>query len=174
MNARTRIFCALIALPLLVPVLARAQDAADSDRVWVTVTGFGASDEEARRSAWATAVSQVVGTLVDSETVIENDQLIRDEVLEFSDGYIETFNILSRTEEDGVVTLQMEALVRRNMVRRRLRELAVIEVAVDGLGLAAQIQTRHQRARDARAMLSRALEPFVEAKYISFRDLRQQ
>ena len=173
MNAATRIVCALVALALIMPAIALAQGAEDSERVWVTVSGFGATDEEARKNAWATAVSQVVGTLVDSETVVKNDQLIRDEVLEFSDGYIETFNILSRTQDGEVVTIQMEALVRRSMVRRRLRELAVIEVAVDGLGLAAQIQTRHQRARDARAMLSRALEPFVEAKYLSFRDLRQ-
>ena len=52
----------------------------------MTVTGVGTDPDKAVQNAFSQAIEQVVGVLVDADTVVKNDQLIRDEVLTYSRG----------------------------------------------------------------------------------------
>ena len=52
------------------------------------------------QNAFSEAIEQTVGVLVDAETVVKNDQLIRDEILTYSRGYVEKYEIVRRWEEE--------------------------------------------------------------------------
>ena len=56
----------------------------------VVATGYGSTVREATKAAFRAAVEQVVGTMVDATTLVENDKLIEDEILSYSAGMIAT------------------------------------------------------------------------------------
>ena len=61
----------------------------------VTVEGYGMSREEAIRNAERTAVEQVVGTFVNSETLVENAVVQLDEIYTHAQGFVNNVTILS-------------------------------------------------------------------------------
>ena len=79
----------------------------------VVVTGDGADADKALQNAFSQAIEQAVGVLVDAETVVKNDQLIRDEVLTYSRGYVEKYEVVKRWQEDGLHRATIQAVVAR-------------------------------------------------------------
>ena len=61
----------------------------------VTVDGFGMSRDEALRNAERNAVEQVVGTFVDSQTLVENAILQLDEIYTHAQGFVNNVTVLS-------------------------------------------------------------------------------
>ena len=57
------------------------------------------------------AVEQAVGTLISSDTVTENFQLISDKIISQAKGYIRRYKVLSEEKEDGVYSVTVEAEV---------------------------------------------------------------
>jgi len=52
----------------------------------VVATGYGTTVREATSAALRSAVEQVVGTMIDATTIVENDKIIEDEILSHSAG----------------------------------------------------------------------------------------
>ena len=69
----------------------------------VMAEGTGTTPDEALKDAFRNAVRQVVGAVVDAETMVKNDELIDDKVLTYSDGFIKTYQEVpgSRKFEGG-------------------------------------------------------------------------
>ena len=61
----------------------------------VTVDGFGANREEALQNAERVAVEQVVGTFVNSETLVENAMVKLDEIYTHAQGFVSGVTVLS-------------------------------------------------------------------------------
>ena len=74
----------------------------------VVATGVGADPEQAKQNAFSAAIEQVVGVLVDAETIVKNDEVVRDEVLTFSRGYVNEF------KEIGSATPPLQNLSKRS------------------------------------------------------------
>lgn len=71
----------LFALQISAVVLAVAPFAQGAEQlVDVVATGYGTTVREATKAALRSAVEQVVGTMVDATTLVENDKLIEDEI----------------------------------------------------------------------------------------------
>ena len=70
----------LFAAGLFVPFLA----AADAGMVVVTAKGSGVTVAEAKKDAGRNAIQLVVGELLDAETLVENDELVKDRILTHS------------------------------------------------------------------------------------------
>lgn len=54
----------------------------------VVATGYGVNADKAKENAVRNAVEQVIGTYVTSDTIVKNSQLVKDEILSFSGGYV--------------------------------------------------------------------------------------
>ena len=67
----------------------------------VTVTGIGADKDSAIRDATRLAVEQVVGTFIDSRTLMENLRIQMDEVYKKSQGYVKRIQILEESRSDN-------------------------------------------------------------------------
>ena len=76
----------------------------------VTVTGFGADKEAAARDASRKAVEQVVGTFIDSKTLMNNLAIQLDEVYKKSQGFVKNIQILSENKIDSS-TYQVQARI---------------------------------------------------------------
>jgi hypothetical protein len=157
----------LLVLAILAPTIAFVAEAADdSSTQHVLVEGVGRTADEAQNDAWRNAVSQVVGTIVDTETLVKNDQLINDQVLTYSRGYIERFSKLSQTELGGLFRVKIDAWVKKTSVMEKLVAIQVLHADVDGGSIAAQLATRQENSRNASGLLLKALSPFLRAQHI--------
>ena len=96
----------------------------------VLATGIGISQEKARQSAFSSAIEQTVGLLVDSETLVKNDTLVREQILTVSRGYIEKFDVLKEWQADGLHHARIQAVV---SVTRLVAQLTAHHIAVKGV-----------------------------------------
>ena len=101
--------------------LEQVKDDAQKTKV-VIVTGVGETEHEAIKDAGRTAVKETLGMFLVSETVIEDDELVKDEVLSVSDGFVSNFRTISRRkDEDGLVEVKAAVSVVVGKVASKLR-----------------------------------------------------
>ena len=63
---------------------------------YIEVMGEGRSPEEARNNGFRLAVEQAVGTIVASESEVNNTRLVRDEIISYASGYIFKYEIIKQ------------------------------------------------------------------------------
>lgn len=61
----------------------------------IITTGYGTTPQEAEQDALRSAVAEAVGSVVSSTTIVENDEIIEDEILNLSHGFVRTHRVLS-------------------------------------------------------------------------------
>jgi hypothetical protein len=131
----------------------------------VVVEGSGASEDEALKNAFRSAVSRVVGAVVSAETIVKDDAIIEEKILTFSDGFIEKYDELpgSKTVKSGVHRIKIKALVQRKNLVAKLKVENVVLSAVDGTSVFAEAVSKLHSERDAAALLEAAFEGFPES-----------
>ena len=129
-----------------------------ADTLTVTVSGYGNTPDDAEKSAIQKAVRKAIGEFVDAETIARNGELIKDEVLTYSDGFVESKKILTGPEKDpdlGVFAVTIEAKVVRNKLIERLKESKISVSAVSGDDLWTQAVSKVTNVQDGRALLNK-------------------
>jgi hypothetical protein len=123
----------------------------------VQAEGIGRTLEEARRDAIRAVVRKAAGMLVVSELTIENDRVITDKVLAYSDGVIApgSYRELKRTRQGQVWTVRISAQVVSRKLAERLEAAGLATHKVNGEALAATVLSRAEaRARGAELLES--------------------
>jgi hypothetical protein len=64
---------------------------------YIQVEAQGVNDNDARRNGFVLAVDQAVGTLILSERESDKKQLIKNDVYNYSSGYVTDYKILSKS-----------------------------------------------------------------------------
>ena len=143
---------------ILLPLASLAQTAGET--VIVVAKGVGATAQSAEKAALRSAVEKVVGMLVDAETLVKNDELVEDQILTYSKGYVETFESLEgpSKNEEGLVFVKIRATVKKGKLNEKIQAAVKTSVAVDGAGLFAELTTRRNSIADAKAMLDNLLK----------------
>jgi hypothetical protein len=108
-----------VALFFLTGLIAMACPWVLGEAVEITAKGYGtiygtdksAARDRAIEDAQRKAVEQAMGTMISSESVTQNFQLIEDRILSLSSGYIETYRIIHETELDGEIEIEIAAIV---------------------------------------------------------------
>ena len=123
----------------------------------VTVDGVGTTADEALKDCFRKAVAVVMGSIVDTETQVENDQLVVDRILTLSDGFVDSFEELGKAYvEDGLVHRHIIATVRRDSLLVACGRAE--SVSVDASGLYPEVMTKLERRRNAVALLRKTLD----------------
>jgi hypothetical protein len=119
MKRAVRTVAALLAI--LVPVTASAGTV---ERV--TVTGSSHSREKAITRAAEAAVLAVMEKYIVSGAISQNRNLITDEILANSSGYLESINIVDeKQDEEGIIEVTAEAVVEVGRLVTTLRNLDI-------------------------------------------------
>ncbi len=133
-----------------------ASTGADLKTKEVIAEGVGTTRSEAEKDAFRRAVREVVGLVVDSETLIKNDELIDDKVLTYSDGFIKKgWETLSEKTKGGLVHLKIKVEVEQRSVVAKLKAANITVKQVDGKGLFAEAVTKLDAEKDAAALLKK-------------------
>ena len=142
---------------LLLPLAVSA--GTDNALVEVFATGVGTTQDEAMKAANRAAVEQVVGTMVDAETLVENDELVENKVLTFSAGLIAASKIVGtpKMSEDGLIAVKVRATVRKTSLRDKLVAAKLVSSDVDGTSLWAAAVSEEEQLRDAEKMVRSVL-----------------
>jgi len=125
----------------------------------VIAEGVGHNPDEAIKDAFRNAVRQVVGAVVDAETLVKNDALIEDKVLTYSDGYIKKYEEVagSKKQQGGLHWIKITAQVERRSVVAKLKATNITAKKVDGKSMFAEVVTQLEAEKDATKLLSKAL-----------------
>lgn len=124
----------------------------------VVATGTGVTQEKALSSAFRNAIQQVVGVILDSETLVKNQQVIRDEILLYSSGYIERYNkIRERKNSDGLYEITIKAEVQNRQLRAKLNAVRAAKGKVDGNSIFASVITQLDTAEKGAKLLEKGL-----------------
>ena len=129
--------------------------------------GTGETKEAAEKDACRNAIEFAVGTFIDSETLMKNDQLIKDEILAHSNGYIEKYEVTgaSRSTKGLGVEVDVKAWVKIQEAKKKVRDLVPGDTkaaeGLDGiLGTSGASGSRAARDKSAAALLKKELDGF--------------
>ncbi len=112
----------------------------------ITVAGMGATPSDAENDALRAAVENTVGVLVDSETLVENSMLIRDQIYTHSRGFVNNYTVISREQiaNGWRVTINAEVDDQPNSkLMNELTRLGIINVQLRNPKIAVYVPEQH-------------------------------
>jgi hypothetical protein len=130
----------------------------ESETVEVTAIGVGKTVEDAQNNAIINAVQQVVGLYVDAETFVKNEQLVVDQVLSVSSGFVSSFEVKLPPRKrltDGLFETTIKAVVQKTRVADQLSKSKIVSVSVNGQDAWAEAFSRLQNAQDGKRLLEK-------------------
>jgi antitoxin component of MazEF toxin-antitoxin module len=122
----------------------------------VEAEGVGLSPSAALKDAFREAVRQVVGTVVDGQTLVENDELIQDKVLTYSDGFVKKYEKLGERSADGLIRVKIRAEVEQRSLVMKLEAANISVKRMEGKSLFAETITQLDAEKNATALLKKA------------------
>lgn len=85
------------------------------------------SKDEAVNRALRNAVEQGVGVLVDSETMVQNFELLDDKIYSETKGYVKSYEVISDNEgEDGIYRVRVKAVVALGALTKEVNAMGLI------------------------------------------------
>lgn len=111
----------------------------DSSGVWVT--GSGSTKKEAMDDGFRKAIEIVSGTVTLSEREIKKDTITKNEVFNYSAGYIKKYNILNIVENKSSITINMIVWVDSSKLLNYKLNIGKTQENIDGNNLSAQFKS---------------------------------
>jgi hypothetical protein len=100
-------------------------DARGEKAFYIKVEGTGSTEREAQLSGFSTAIDQAVGTLILSERESNKNGLVRNDILNYSSGVVQRFEVLDRKNVGSEVTLTMDVWVSESEIVKRVKTITV-------------------------------------------------
>ena len=117
--------------------------------------GTGRSPEEALLAAYRNAIYQVVGAIVDSETLVKNDALIEEKILTYSNGFVTGHKEVSRSNKNGVHSIKILAEVKVTGVVEKINISKISLASFDGKSVGDKITSEIEKKAVTEALLAK-------------------
>lgn len=139
----------------------------------VVTNGYGKDVPGAAQNAAHNALTQVVGSFIDAQKMLEKQIQIRDgvrtqveniktDIKEYSQGSIRSFEIVKIGEENGLTVVTAKVIIRIEELTTYVNEIIGGERQIAGTGLFAQAATKSQQKEDkVRILLDNVLLPLM-------------
>ena len=127
---------------------------------YVEVAGDGATAEEARANGFRLAVEQAVGSLIASETVVQDSRIKRDEIISYASGYVDKFEIANTRTYNSGYRVTMKVWVGRSALANRLLAESRAGGDIDGDRASARISTLRDEQANGDRLLATVLGDF--------------
>lgn len=125
--------------------------------------GVGINETEALKDAYRDAVERAVGLFVDAETVVKNDEVLKDQILTQSNAYVSHYDRLDIQKiSGGLIQVRIVAFVKKRPLTTKLRDVMpaqTIQLGAVALQDAhAEVSSSEKRDGDAARLLENALK----------------
>jgi len=87
---------------------------------YLQIRARGADDTAAREEAFRLAVSQAVGSLLNSEIEMRDGEVVRNDIVSYSSGYVHDYKILSTARSGSGVEIVIDVWVKKSSIADRL------------------------------------------------------
>lgn len=160
-GARAQLLGSLAPSPLTIILTVGQWLIKDSQKAYyVQVESTAASAAQARAEGFKLAVSQAIGTLVVTESEVKNHQLVRNEIVQYSSGYIQDFKILTETQVGSMTRIVMDVWVTESKIADRLLNVSKADGVIEGEKSAAQYRSNLNQMQSGDRMLEMVLNDF--------------
>lgn len=133
----------------------------------LSVEGTGDTFEAAKKQAFRTAIQQAVGVLSISEQAADGDQLTKDQINEYSAGYIDDYEVVeSHRDADNRTVISMRVRVASSKIAQRMMSRGDTISKVQGQKMATQLESQIDSRNDGDAMLSEVLSSYPQNAFI--------
>jgi hypothetical protein len=133
---------------------------------YIEVAGVGATPEEARINGFRLAVEQAIGSLVASETVVQNGRIQRDEIISYAAGYVDRFDIVGTQSTAQGLRVNMRVWVGRSALANRLLALSQTAGEIQGDRAATAVATLQQERATGDRLLATVLNDFPKRSFV--------
>lgn len=127
---------------------------------YVRATGEGSSLQEAKQQAFSRAIEIQVGVIILSERESNKYDLIKNDILAYSSGYVDDFRIVSQHSLNGVTTLTVDVKVAGSRIADRLLGSGKSPKTLEGEQLATQYNSYLDNKSKGDALLGTVLNDF--------------
>ena len=108
------------------------------DYIQVDVIGEGVTPEQARNDGFRLAVDRAVGSVIATQTETQNQRLVRNEIVNYSSGFVDRFDIVDQQLVGNRYRVSMRVWVGENRIAHRLLARSYDSQQVPGAQLSAQ------------------------------------
>jgi hypothetical protein len=127
---------------------------------YIQVEAQGVNDNDARLNGFVLAVDQAVGTLILSERESDKKRLIKNDVYNYSSGYVTDYKILSKITHDQGAVLVMDVWVSHSAIANRILGRSAVAGQLNGLVASARVETLLKERAGGDQVVSRVLADF--------------
>lgn len=105
---------------------------------YVQIEATAPTSEQARQEAFRKGVELAVGALVVGESEVNNNRVVRNEIISYSGGYVDDYKIVSEVQVQGGVRLVVDVWVSDSKIANRLKSYGASTSGgkIDGAGIA--------------------------------------
>jgi len=127
----------------------------------------GYSIEEAKRSCFSSAIEQVVGQVIVSDLEVSGDRITKDNVAQYSAGYIDDYVIQKQQQDDhGWWHLKMSITIASSKIAQRKISRGERADIIDGLKARDQIDSQLEQRANGDALIGQVLSSYPENAYV--------
>lgn len=141
-------------------------DMATREKIYyIEVTGEGRTVDEARNTAFRVAVESAIGSIMSSESEVQNGRLARDEIISYASGHVDKYEVLSQQPSPLGVKITMKVWVKRSTLSNRLLNVSEKSGEVDGARASVQLKTIGQERNTGDQLVSTVLRDFPKRAF---------
>lgn len=107
-------------------------NAGKSEVTEVVVNGLGADADSALKNAFSNAIEQAIGLVVDAETCAKNEGIVKDQILTYTDAYIEKYDKINEGKrDDELFEVKIKAHVKKKDLLEKLKQTNISIKKID-------------------------------------------
>jgi len=145
--------------------IAHGQLVDKNDPGYIQVMGVGKNVDEAKQNGFKNAISMRVGSALLSENQVANNKLLREELIDYSAGYIDSYLIIDTIVKPNHVVVIMQVIVRSSKIHERVLNKGKDEKELDGSRLANQYLTYLNQGKDGDRVLGAVLTDYPKRAF---------
>jgi hypothetical protein len=133
----------------------------DSKKLYyIEVEARAETFEQAKQEGFRLAVEHAVGSVILSETEVRHGKISRDDIITYSSGFVDRFEITRKESVSGGVIVTMKVWVAHSSIANRLLNQSANDGRVEGERAATQINTITKSRQDGDRLLGAVLNDF--------------
>lgn len=132
---------------------------------YARVKAWGQTTEQARTEALRMGVEKAVGSVINSETHVVDKRLQRHEVINYSAGFVDRYEVVETIMENGLIVMTVDVWVKRSRIANRLLGEHRTPGHIDGQRLDTQTETINHSRQQGDRLLSAVLADFPKRAF---------
>ena len=132
---------------------------------YIEVAGQGATAEESKNNGFRLAIEQALGSIISSETEVQQGRIVRDEIISYASGYVDRFEIVKQQPNNTGIQTTMQVWVRRSALNNRLLNRSEKSGEIDNSRASVQLATITQERTTGDRLLQTVLDDFPKRAF---------